>query len=111
MKQNNYELKLNIQQEWKDVYMGKSNFSQLSDIIFRKLRDLEICSYSTTPIIKDDLKLYKLSLIDQFFDLSEQKNTSLKEFSKVMVKLHKWGESICKIPNQNTINRCCEILM
>ncbi len=102
----NYFLSLDISREWKDACRGKYSFSELAEIIADKLTRIRLPHKLTNRLICDDLRLFRLSLIDQFNDLAESRKATLIDFSTVMEKLHEWAEYIHGVTFKSVHKSC-----
>ena len=99
-----YFLQLNIAKQWKDTIRGKYDIAEFCGLIADELEHISIPVASVKSIILDDLKWIRLSLVDQFNDLKNQKQTTIKELDAIMSRLYCWanyshlpGIKICEV--------------
>ena len=107
---NVYSTKIDMTIDWKKCCLGEITFSDFAGVIATKLENLQLHDDKFRKIVRDDFKLMRSSLVDQFNDLSNQKS-NLKEFSQVMEKFHAWGECVYTVSPQHGYLRNCEITM
>lgn len=106
-----YAVKLDIVKEMQDMNKGSYTFSEMSQIISDKLREISTKGIVKDSYMVDDISWMRRTLIDRFFDLAKDQNATLEDFDYCMKKLFKWGDMVYKISySKKTIFKVCNIL-